>query len=448
MSLLLVVWTALYTLFSFGLTDPNLVLFQAEWYQSFQAFMWKLLYDDPQLSALIFAALVSFGFCIYFFVYFRMRRGIAGTLAEKVEECALHRTTHFSLTKIFTGEYKKALLVYVLILFPLLFSYNALSHDVFNYIFNAKMVMEYDANPHQQVALDFSEDPWTRFMHNTHTPAPYGYGWTGVSIAPYVLGFGKFFVTWMNFRLLSVFSILGLYVALQYFSVEMRRKYLSVPELFLLFANPLFMIEVVSNMHNDLWMMAPAVAAFAVLFKVMRQKYVPPSALAVSAAFLCFSIMIKFATVVLIIPWLLLVALHAVKLFSLEKIAERIQYPFVVTLLNGGSNLVLEKVFGFVPYISSALLFIPLLTSRSQQFHPWYLLWVFVWLPFIKNPIWRMVLVGFSITSLFRYVPWLATGNFDGDVLTHQKVITWFGVALILVGYYAWTYRKKPLWWR
>src|SRR3990172_6981226 len=63
-----------------------------------------------------------------------------------------------------------------------------LSSDIYNYIFNAKMVWVYGANPHRQVALNFPDDQWLRFMHNTHTPAPYGYGWTMLSLVPSVIG--------------------------------------------------------------------------------------------------------------------------------------------------------------------------------------------------------------------------------------------------------------------
>lgn len=441
-------WSVLYSVFSYALTDPNLVLLQFDGYQQFQMYMWQTFFENPQLLTVSYVLLVVVGFVLYFLLYNKLKKSRITSITQVVEECALHRTSQFSIKHIFSGIYAKPLVLFALLLVPLFFAYNALSHDVFNYMFNSKMVIEYQANPHQQVALDFSEDPWTRFMHNTHTPAPYGYGWTGVSVIPYLMGFGKFITTWLSFRFFSVVSLVLLYVAIQYFSVEMRRKYMALDELFLVFANPLILIEVVANSHNDLWMMAPAVASFGLLFSVLRKKHVPTQQLTWSALLLFFSITIKFATAVLLVPWLFLVLLHAGKLFSLEKIAERVSWPFVVTGLNVLSNVVLEKVFAMVPFVASVLLFLPLLTSRSQQFHPWYLLWVLVWVPFITNKIWKFVLLAFSVSSLLRYVPWLYAGGFEGDVLTQQKLITWFSVVIALVGYYAVTYRKSPPWWK
>jgi len=448
MIILYILWSVLYSVFSFSLTDPNLVLFQATWYQNFQQYMWEVFFKNPVVLTTAYLALIVAGFAIYVAIYRRFHSKDSLALAERVEEYALYRTTHFSLKYIFSRMYSKAFIFFILLVVPLTFSYNALSHDVFNYMFNAKMVVEYKVNPHEQVALDFPQEKWIRFMHNTHTPAPYGYGWTALSIVPYMVGIGKFFLTWLSFRVFSIASMLALYIALQYFSVEMRRKYLSLPELFLVFCNPLVLIEVVSNSHNDLWMMAPAVASFGLLFAILRKKYVPSQLLATSAALLFFSITIKFATVVLLVPWLLLLVLHALKLFSLEKITQRVSYPFMLSALNFGSNLVLEKVFALIPFVASVLLFLPLLTVRSQQFHPWYLLWVFVWIPFIKNKIWKFVLLVLSVSSLLRYSPWMYSGGFEGSVLLHQKMITWLTVMVALVGYYAVFYKKKPYWWK
>ena len=73
---------------------------------------------------------------------------------------------------------KKILLLFGLSLAALLPSYPALSHDIFNYIFNAKMVVDYHANPHVMVAMDFPNDPWLRFMHNVHRITSYNVCYT------------------------------------------------------------------------------------------------------------------------------------------------------------------------------------------------------------------------------------------------------------------------------
>ncbi len=67
------------------------------------------------------------------------------------------------------------------------------SYDVFNYLFNAKMVWIYQVNPHIHAAIEFSRDPMLRFMQNVHTPAPYGYGSTALSLIPGLTWFTKNF---------------------------------------------------------------------------------------------------------------------------------------------------------------------------------------------------------------------------------------------------------------
>ena len=60
------------------------------------------------------------------------------------------------------------------------------------------MVVDHSANPHISTAWDFVSDPWTRFVQNAHSPAPYGYGWTGLSVGPYLLGFKRLKTTMLS----------------------------------------------------------------------------------------------------------------------------------------------------------------------------------------------------------------------------------------------------------
>jgi hypothetical protein len=53
----------------------------------------------------------------------------------------------------------------LLICISVLFSYPALSHDFFSYIFDAKIATQYHANPYTTTPQHFSQDPDLRFMH-------------------------------------------------------------------------------------------------------------------------------------------------------------------------------------------------------------------------------------------------------------------------------------------
>lgn len=160
-----------FSVFSYSLTDPNLVLINNSIYWRFQQFMWQTFFVNSQLQTSIFIGLFIYLFSCYLFL----------------------------LKYLIKLSFKEHILLCIIVSVPLLFSYNALSHDVFNYIFNAKMVAVYHTNPHTHVALDFPHDEWIRFMHNTHTAAPYGYVWTLISLLPFLLGSGKFILTFFSF---------------------------------------------------------------------------------------------------------------------------------------------------------------------------------------------------------------------------------------------------------
>ncbi len=357
-----------YTVFSFSLTDPNLVLLSWGPYWNFQQFMWHTFFENHVLLSWTYAALITALFGAYAWI---IKASSNSTLLMnwKLAGC------------------------YFLLLLPLFFSYNALSYDVFNYIFNAKMVLIYHANPYVQVALDFAQDPWVRFMHNTHTTAPYGYGWTLFSLLPFELGFGKFVPTWLMFRFFSVLSIFLLYVCISF----AKKKEFLVREFVILFLNPLFVLEVVSNAHNDLWMMVPALYAVAMVFDHKKGSL---KKCLIATALMIFSISMKFASLLLL--------------------------PLIGASFH-------HKVKQYWPEIAALLMFVLLLTNRSQQFHPWYLTWVLVWFPFIKNKLLKQSILVLSVSSLFRYVPWMWNGYFSDQIILQQKMITWIPLVLFLI---------------
>ena len=395
---LLFLW---YSLFSYALTDPNLVLTAWAPYWQFQNWMWQTFFHNSQLLTVTYLALTTSLFALYFF-FLRV-------LPDK---------------KI---EWGKMILFSGLLMLPLLLSYNALSHDVFNYIFNAKMVVVYHANPHHEVALNFPQDDWTRFMHNTHTTAPYGYGWTAVSLVPFLLGLQKFVPTWLLFRFFSVISIVLTVLTLQFFSQRWRKVSVTVHELAFFLFNPLLLIEVISNAHNDLWMMSPALASLALALPSATELKKSRTLLRIltSLLLLLFSISIKFGTAVLIPVWFFLIT-----------------QKFWLRHWLRGSTWILEHL----PELASLALFLPLLTDRAQQFHPWYLTWVLVWVPLMRWKWWRNAVLVLSLSSLWRYTPWLLTGFFTDQVIAQQKMITWipFGLYLLYMLSRTFLFRTLP----
>jgi hypothetical protein len=372
--------SSIYSLFTYSLTDPNLIITSWKPYWNFQLWMWQTFFHNPQLLTLSFIGLISIFFAIYF-IGFKKLKNI---------KLSVDKNFIFRLMIAFS---------------PLLFSYNALSHDVFNYMFNAKMVTLFKADPHVKTALDFFYDDWTRFMHNTHTPAPYGYGWTIFSIFPYLLGMHKFIPSWFIFKALAWISYFLLFISLQSLSKNLSGKKLDIKMVWLIFANPLLVIEVLSNLHNDPWMLVPAIASLAMVAKKPSKNLIAKTI--ISLLLLAFSISTKMATIVLIPIWL---------------------YWFINWFISKNRLFDwLKKFDKFIPLLISVGLFLPLLTDRSKQFLPWYLTWSMVWLPFVKNRSWKLWVLAFSFSALLRYIPWLQTGGFDGSVILNQKQITWIG---------------------
>lgn len=394
-----------YTLFSYSLTDPNLVLTNIPAYWNFQQWMWQVFYADKRLLITAYSLLIFIMFGIYW----------------KLIQVLRNKELKLSVSD--------TILSYLVLISPLFLAYNALSHDVFNYIFNARMVVEYGADPHTTAALTFNGDPWLRFMHNTHTAAPYGRGWTILSLAAYSLGFGKFLLTWLSFRLLAIISVIVAYLSLRYFSRQVLKKELKVAAAALVFLNPLFLIEVVANQHNDLWMIAAAAAGLALFISTIMEKSISKPLLLAGVVLWLLSIYFKLATLVLAPIFILFVALRISK-NNIEAKYFSSKLKMLQPLFQRALAWITKIVNSYVPDMAAALLFIPLLTSRAQQFHPWYLLWIIVWLPFMRIKLFRELIIIFSLTSMLRYLPWMYNDGYSAEILFQQKLITWILPAL------------------
>lgn len=371
-----------FSIFSFVLTDPNLFLLQSDLFVALQTYLWKNFLPLRSLRTIFYGVLIIVIFINYLLIL-------------------------KNWTKLNLNSRKNFWKFLIIISLPLILSYNALSYDLFNYIFNAKMVVKFGANPHIQTAIDFPNEPMLRFMNNVHTPAPYGYGWTALSILPYLAGLGKFLSTLIVFKLLAFSSLL-----LTLLIVEKFFKNTDYFKLALFFFNPLVLIEILSSAHNDLWMLFPALLAVYLASNLQNKKLFKIFSIIV---LMTFSISIKYVTVVLL--------------------------PFIIYFLFKNK---LSKL-GKIPYtfdLMSLALFLPLLTERSKHFLPWYLIWSLVFLPLIRSRFLRNLLIVFSFSSLLRYLPWLyllpwMSFHLDtSDTLALQKIVTWSipGFYLLLSG--------------
>lgn len=281
----------------------------------------------------------------------------------------------------------------------LLFSYNAFSYDLFNYMFDARIVTEYGQNPYLTKALDFPRDPYLGFMHWTHRTYPYGPLWLGVTIPISFLGSQVFIITFYLFKLLMVLFYLGCC----YFIYKIADKTKLVnPAFALVFfgLNPLVIIESLVSSHHDLVMMLPALVS---VYLLLQKKYVP------TFVFLALSIGVKFATgfLVPLFIW-----------YSFSKDKNKIFY-----LLLGSTLLMIGSV---------------VLASFRTTFQPWYLLFVLPFASLISHKYYVSIftiLVSFLV--LFQYIPFLFTGNFDSPIpqlMNEMLTASIFSSVVITIG--------------
>ena len=229
----------------------------------------------------------------------------------------------------------KNVVVLILLIMALgIFSYPAFSHDIFNYIFDARIVVFHHANPYLSTALMFPDDTWTRFMNWTHRTYPYGPIFLPLTILVYLLGFNKFLITLVLFKGLMVSA----YAASGYLIYKLAGR----KGLIFFALNPLIIYEVVVAGHMDIIMLFFALTA--IYFK--------------SKIFWLLSAGIKYVTVLLFprlpVIWLVRLAyLGAIlQIGSRELLPHYFIVPIGITALIPTN----KKVFWFTIIISAVLL--------------------------------------------------------------------------------------------
>lgn len=363
----------IFTLYSYAFLDTGLTLTSFKPYLEFQKQARLLGNSFRQFSAFLFLSLSL----ILYFVYLSLIK--------------LGKKNIFSL--------KNGLYVFFGVCFILIFAYPAFSHDIFNYIFNAKIVLIFKSDPHVYTAWEFA-DPMLDFMRNVHTPAPYFYGWTIMSLLPFTLSFGQLFLSLINFKLFSLFFYFLTFLFLKKIAGELKLKNKKERLLWFLL-NPLLLIEAVGVGHNDFSMMSLLLMSFynLILFKKSQNnlKKVNKSKkdwlfLFFSCLFFLLSVSIKYATVVL------------VPLFFI---------------------FYFKKDFD-LGFWSGFLLFLLPLTRPINQLHSWYFIWSFTMMVLARKKETLQFFVLISFFALLRYFPYIWQGDWNSPVPVYRWIIYYF----------------------
>ncbi|OGG17303.1 hypothetical protein A3D78_05610 [Candidatus Gottesmanbacteria bacterium RIFCSPHIGHO2_02_FULL_39_14] len=335
-----------FSLYSYSQIDLNLTLSGNRQYQAVQTILINLGYFNRPLSAAIYAILL-----ILMFVFFLW------------------------LLKLSTEKnFPFFRLVLVLICLNLIFafiSYPAFSHDFFNYLFDARIVTKYHLNPYQYKALDFPDDLWIRFMHWTHRTYPYGPLWLIITLPFSFLGFGKFVLTVLLFKLMFVITYLLNILLIWKIGSRLPENF-RFKSVILYAFNPLILIESLVSPHNE------SIMLFFLLLSVFLYQVKGNRLLAIIS--LLVSVGVKFVTAI-VLP-----------LYLLKKLTGKFQLFFKISLF---------------------LLLIPLsLEIFYREAYPWY------FIPFIgisaeiKSSFFTKIFIASSFGVLLRYIPYLYSGMY------------------------------------
>lgn len=342
--------------YSFTQIDLGLVVSRYPFFYGIEKSFQYIGYFRRDISAYLYLGIMGFGFSLFGY-------------------------TLFSVIKKYISP--KGLFVIVgTVSLLLAFSYNALSYDFFNYIFDAKILTHYHLNPYQYKALDFPGDPMLGFMHWTHRTYPYGPLWLVLTVPLSFIASNIFIITFFLFKLLT----LAAYVIFAWYfykvAVIVNEKRALFATTFLVL-NPLFLAEFLVSGHNDSSMFA---LAFGAIYYLLKRKQL------LAYVLLAVSIGVKFATGFLLAAFLL------VSFYLLKK-----------------RNIPIKLFI----HLSTLLMIIAfVLVSYRTIFEPWYLIYIFPFMllmPWKKETGWFIGIM--SILSSTYYFPYLLTGQWNESVM-------------------------------
>ncbi len=360
------VWIA----YSYSQVDLNLTLSSHSVYQQVQQKLTYLGYFDRPLSASIFLTITT----LSYFLYLLFLRIVAKQSIN-----------------LFQVKWLIVLSALLLLAYP------AFSYDIFNYMFDARIVTHYGLNPVYFKALDFPTDPWIRFMHWTHRYYPYGIGWLVLSVMPSFLGAGKFVLTLLLYKIFIGIFHFGNCILIYLIAKRINPKK-SLLSLSFYALNPLILIESLISPHNEVVMIFFTLSGIW-LFLVQKRTFGVLSIL-IGAS-------VKYLSIILL-PFL-----YFVQRFELKKL-----------------------LTAFVYFWSIAL--IPLMWQREP--YSWYLIPVVALTSLVSfRKFLPPLVIGISAGLLVRYWPFLLLGDYGIKTQQYQLfgfigMFTFFWV----VGWWVW----------
>lgn len=270
----------------------------------------------------------------------------------------------------------------------LVISYPAFTYDVFNYITTAKVLYTHQENPYVVMPIEIPHEPYLAFTRAANKVALYGPVWLIFTVIPYYLGAGNIWQTIITFKLMNALVYLS-FCALIF---KWTKDYSNV----VFFAlNPLVLLEVIMNGHNDIYMMVLALVAL---------KY--KNIIALIASWF-----VKGATVILT-PVMYL-------------------------------RITWEKMLVFTYWLMAMVFFV--IAPIREELYPWYAVWLIVpaaLLPYKSNRfLWQFTIV-LTFALELRNLPYVWMGYYEGPGPVLRLLATVVPVGAYL-SWYSWIRKKQ-----
>lgn len=351
------------SIYSYSQVDLNLTLSANHYYLWFQSLLTNLGYYQRYLSAGVYFVIISLLFVAYQLIIARTVNGISR---------------------------KKIIILVSSICIIGLIAYVAFSYDFFNYLFDARIITKYGQNPYFFKPQDFGSDTWLRFMHWVHRTYPYGPLWLLMSVVPSFLGFEKFVLTVLNFKVLFLVAYLSNAYLIYKIANKVKTNMGLVASLTYLL-NPLVIIESVFSPHLDSWM-----ATFMLLgfwFYLQGKKKAFFASILMSAG-------VKFITgILLLIP------------------------------------VFRKKSFEYIVRLSISLLFVTLIPVVIQrELYPWYVLPMVALASLVPQDKFLSRFTFFLTLGLsLSYVPFLAVGEYPFEVQVVKNIFIFLPVTIFVI---------------
>ena len=212
-------------IYSFTQVDLSLTLSKVSIYQTLEKYLQNIGFFQRPLSTTIYIVILVLLLAFYLIFLWQI-------LKKKINAKSIWK-----------------IIIFTTVL--LVFSYNAFSYDLFNYIFDAKIVTHYHLLPYFYSALDFPKDPMLSFMRWTHRTFPYGPSWLALTVPISYIGMNYFLPTFFLFKILMGLSFLGSCYLIYKISEKLFPEN-ALLNLAFFALNPLVLIECLVSAHNDI----------------------------------------------------------------------------------------------------------------------------------------------------------------------------------------------------